>query len=58
MLSRNRPYIYFGVLVAIAIINPDPTLISTLLWFIMFIALFEAGGYVWSKVIYRNMPKV
>ncbi|BDR93104.1 twin-arginine translocase subunit TatC [Vulcanisaeta souniana] len=56
-LSRNRPYIYFGVLVAISIINPDPTLVSTLLWFIMFIALFEAG-YVWSKVIYRNMPKV
>jgi len=55
-LSRNRPYIYFGVLFVIAIINPDPTLVSTLLWFIMFIALFEAG-YVWSKSIYKKMPK-
>ena len=57
MLSRNRPYIYFGVLVIIAIINPDPTLISTLLWFLMFIALFEAG-YAWSRSIYKNMPKI
>ncbi len=57
MLSRNRPYIYFGVLVAIAIVNPDPTLISTLLWFIMFIVLFEAG-YAWSRSIYKGIPKV
>ncbi|MGC8543967.1 MAG: twin-arginine translocase subunit TatC [Vulcanisaeta sp.] len=56
MLSRNRPYIYFGVLVVIAIVNPDPTLISTLLWFIMFIVLFEAG-YAWSKNIHKNIPK-
>jgi len=55
-LSRNRPYIYFGVLFVIAIINPDPTLVSTLLWFIMFIALFETG-YLWSKNIYKKMPK-
>ena len=55
-LSRNRPYIYFGVLFVIAIINPDPTLVSTLLWFIMFIALFETG-YLWSKSIYKKMPK-
>ncbi|MFB6471160.1 MAG: twin-arginine translocase subunit TatC [Vulcanisaeta sp. AZ3] len=57
MLSRNRPYIYFGVLVVIAIINPDPTLISTLLWFIMFIVLFEAG-YLWSRRIYAKLPRV
>ncbi|WP_069807356.1 twin-arginine translocase subunit TatC [Vulcanisaeta thermophila] len=54
-LSRNRPYIYFGALVFIAIVNPDPTLISTLLWFLMFIALYEAG-YAWSRRIYRVSP--
>ena len=55
-LSKNRPYIYFGVLFVIALVNPDPTLVSTLLWFIMFIALFEVG-YLWSKNIYRKMPR-
>jgi len=48
-LSRNRPYIYFGALLVISIFNPDPTLVSTLMWFIMFIALYEAG-YLWSRV--------
>jgi sec-independent protein translocase protein TatC len=52
-LSRNRPYIYFGALVLIAIVNPDPTLVSTMLWFIMFIALYEFG-YLWSRSTVRH----
>ncbi len=48
-LGVYRPYIYFAALVIIAIFNPDPTIITTLLWFIIFIALYEAG-YAWSRM--------
>ena len=39
-----RPVIYPIMLIIIAVINPDPTIMSTMIWFITFVALYEVGS--------------
>ncbi len=54
--TEYRRIIYFVALVLIAIFNPDPTVVTTLLWFFSFVILYEAGVFV-SKRIYRKLRR-
>ncbi|WP_333639301.1 Sec-independent protein translocase TatC [Pyrobaculum aerophilum] len=55
-VKEYRPVVYAAALILIAVITPDPTVVSTILLFIPFILLFELG-LVFSKRIFKRCPE-
>lgn len=55
-VQEYRPVVYAAALILIAVITPDPTVVSTILLFIPFILLFELG-LVFSKRIFKRCPE-
>jgi sec-independent protein translocase protein TatC len=49
-LTQNRKYLYGGALLLIAVLDPDPTLITETLTFIPFIILMEISIFISKRV--------
>ncbi len=51
--AEYRPVVYAIVIILVCIFNPDPTLLSSLIWIGTFIMLYEVGIVV-SKRVYKK----
>ncbi len=51
--AEYRPVVYAIVIILVCIFNPDPTLLSSLIWICTFIMLYEVGIAV-SKYVFRK----
>lgn len=50
LLTKNRRYLYGGILIIIAILDPDPSLITEMLTFIPIVILMEISIFVSKRV--------
>ncbi len=50
LLTKNRRYLYGGILIIIAILDPDPSLITEMLTFIPIVILMEISIFISKRV--------
>ncbi len=50
LLTKNRRYLYGGILVIIAILDPDPSLVTEMLTFIPIVILMEISIFISKRV--------
>ncbi|GEM_PF-1358764 len=55
--AEYRPIVYAIVMILVCIFNPDPTLLSSLIWIGTFIMLYEVGIIVSKKVYKKYVEK-